>query len=341
LSSPCGPILVLANIFLPMAVGQIAGPQACAPCHRSQFEKQSISHHAKALRPIAESPLLEFFRKNPRPPQGDISYEVKENSVTAQAGPGPDALVARLVWAFGAGAQGITPVGTIDGRYIENRLSYYGAAHGLGLTFGHRARAATPDAELGIAQDSRTIFQCFNCHATGVQAGPNLTAMISGVTCERCHGPGQAHIAAAKSGAAPEAIRKMLLNPGRFAATAQIQMCGECHRLPVPGETSPEPEMEDPVSVRFAPIGLLASRCFVEGKQLSCLTCHDPHSDVIARTDQRYSERCRACHPPSATPASASQCPRAKNRDCLGCHMRQASLGPYLRFTDHRIRVYR
>jgi hypothetical protein len=77
---------------------------------------------------------------------------------------------------------------------------------------------------------------------------------------------------------------------------------------------------------------------FLESKRLGCTTCHDPHEDARVRTDAWYTERCTACH--AAAPKKGSACRRAAGEACLPCHMRQASLGPYLKFTDHRIRVY-
>jgi hypothetical protein len=324
-------VLGLTALFA--GVTAASGPEVCASCHPAESQKQMRSHHAQALHPIAESPLWAFFQTGPHPPGADdsLSYEARKIDVLVTASSGA---AASLQWAFGAGVQGITPVGILDGRFIEHRFSYYSGPRRLALTFGHPERAAA----LGIPQDNRTIFQCFNCHSTGAKPGPDLTEMRPGITCDRCHGPGDAHISAVKAGASPAAIRRSLVNPGRFPAKAVIETCGECHRLPAPGSDTPEPEIEDPVSVRFAPVGLLASRCYQKSKQLTCLTCHDPHDNTLPRAAATYTDRCRSCHvqPPSAK----SKCARTTNGDCLDCHMRQASLGPYLRFTDHRIRIY-
>ena len=304
------------------------GPEACAKCHPAEYRKQVRSHHAGALRPIAQSPIYELLLQSP--PRANLAYKARKDGVELTVDGG---LAAQLQWAFGDGAQGITPVGIQGGRYFEHRFSYYTGPRQFALTFGHPKRVSGVEAELGVLQETKTISRCFGCHAIATE----LTDIRPGVTCERCHGPGRAHVAAATAGAAADVIRRSLVNPGRFPAKAQIEICGACHRLPEPGGTSPEPELEDPVSVRFAPIGLMASRCFIASKRLSCVTCHDPHDNARPRSDPSYAEHCSACH---ATPAaSPSHCPRQTNPDCLFCHMRQAALGPYLRFTDHRIRV--
>jgi hypothetical protein len=98
------------------------------------------------------------------------------------------------------------------------------------------------------------------------------------------------------------------------------------------------PEQADPLSIRFAPVGLLASKCSLASKDLTCVTCHDPHGRPYPEKPE-YEKRCQSCH--ALAPSVASSCPRTENSQCLGCHMRKATPLPGLTFTDHRIRVYR
>jgi hypothetical protein len=314
------------------------GAQACAECHKANYEAQSASHHAHSLRRIEGTRLSTALLGAGRSPDGTLRYEQDGDKVAVSENGSTERAV--IEWAFGAGAQGSTPVGHFGDQYFEHRFSYYSRIHDLAPTFGHPPRVDTPIAELGMLQDSRTITRCFNCHATGVRqgpGGPELNGMLPGVQCERCHGPGSAHIEAAKQGGTQAAVQKEIVNPGRFSPKAQIEICGQCHRLATPG-TGDEPELETPVTVRFAPISLAASRCFRAGGKITCLTCHDPHADARPRSDFAYSEKCLSCH--AADVKGVKLCRRVQRENCLPCHMKQASLGPYLRFTDHRIRVY-
>ena len=319
------------------------GPEACAPCHSSQYDRQARARHARALRPILESTLPTLLGGHSFADRGDawLVYAAAPGGVAVTARKDGDQGFALLEWAFGAGSQGITPVGRYEGRYFEHRVSWYEEPKRLAVTFGHPSRGSgDARSALGLPQSDLVIYRCFHCHATGVErgsSGPDLAAMRPGVTCERCHGPGRTHAEAARAGRPKGEVARVILNPGRFPAKAQVEMCGECHRLPEPGEVSPAPEMLDPIAVRFQPIGLMASRCFLVSRNLSCLTCHDPHEDARPRARDFYAARCLACH---KTAASVRSCRRNKGQDCLPCHMRRTSPAPYLSFTDHRIRIY-
>lgn len=168
-----------------------------------------------------------------------------------------DQAAAVLEWTFGAGSHGLTPVGRFENAYFEHRVTYYLSVNALAATPGHPLKTPGSAREgLGKMQTAETAFRCFHCHATDVRAGaqgPDLSSMRPGVQCERCHGPGAAHVASARGGD-PEAARK-IDNPARLDSRGRIEMCGECHHLPNPDQNSLEPEKEELTSVRFQPIG--------------------------------------------------------------------------------------
>ena len=214
----CLALIAASSLALAASESGLAGPAKCGKCHAAQYEKQSRSRHARALRPIRESIWAA--------PAGGvtdrafaISYQPQAESVDVLVSSPSGGISASLTWAFGAGAQGLTPVGIENGRYFEHRFSYYSRPNRLARTFGHPARPETAASELGVPQEPKTIFECFNCHSTGAifgASGPDLSEMIPGVTCERCHGPGQAHVSAAETGASADVIRRSIVNPKRF-----------------------------------------------------------------------------------------------------------------------------
>lgn len=301
------------------------GSAACKSCHAEISARQEASHHAGALRPMAATEWPERLAETDLRERSGIAYRyarVREG-LRVTITQGPRTLEALLEWAFGSGAQAMTPVGRYQGAYFEHRISYYRSTDHPGRTIGHGgAPAVDPLAAFGVKQDATTIARCFGCHATNVGPGPELREMEAGVRCERCHGPGQAH----GSQPAKENIRR----------TKGMDLCAECHRQQEGAGATPE--VADPSSVRFQPVGLSVSRCFTKSGTMTCVTCHDPHQNARRDADH-YRAVCQGCHP-GAPVAAASACGRGKAESCLPCHMRATSPLQNLRFTDHRIRIY-
>ena len=166
------------------------GSAACGRCHTSQFESQSNTGHAHALR----------------------------RAQAADPGPGSHAQ-----WAFGAGAKATTWVSqTGEDAVVEHGLTYYAASKSLGVTPGHTSSA---DRAYRTLDPVATSLRCFRCHSTGpVALAANFKVQPSelGVHCEACHGPGRAH---AESGGAAA-----IQNPRRLTAVQINALCGACHR---------------------------------------------------------------------------------------------------------------
>ena len=345
--------LVRLVLFFLCSAAAIAVP-ACRECHSEIDSRQAESRHRHALEPILESPSAAVLLKEPiAEARGEIRYryQTSPNGLLLTTQRGSQTASAIIEWAFGAGAVGRTVVGRFRGQYFEHRLSYYTELGRPSLTPGQPPETpVTAEAAIGELQSPDLAFRCFNCHATNVKkadAGPDLSEAIPGIHCERCHGPGTAHVTAAHGHKPAAEIRSSIFDPRRLPPKAIVEVCGECHRAPKPGQLSSTPELDDPLAVRYQPFGLMASRCFIESKQLSCLTCHDPHDNARRKDDAFYTHRCLSCHDNEKrvasriTKARQSACKRALKENCLPCHMQRVTPAPYLTFTDHRIRIYR
>lgn len=323
------------------ASGLRAAPE-CPECHAEIARKQALSRHAKTLSRFEGSHLAALLASSPLPEKNGYQFDYGASMVTVRRN--TERATGTLEWAFGANAYGLTAVGRFEGLYYEHRVSFYLAPGKPGITPGHSTAPPRTAADaLGVLKLPQDIYQCFDCHSTGLirdaAGGPDLSKITPGVTCERCHGPGQRHVEAVRAGRPLAEIRKAIFfNGGRLLAKESVEFCGGCHRLPEPGRQSFQPEIDNPISVRFQPVGLMASPCFRESKRLSCLTCHDPHENAVRNNAESYVEKCMQCHSSSTPPAV--RCRRSEKQDCLPCHMRKATPLPYLTFTDHRIRIY-
>jgi hypothetical protein len=247
--------------------------------------------HPQALRPYDG----EKFAGRTLREKGGITYTYTRQGVRIEKD--GEQVEAMIAWMFGGGRQAMTPVLQWNGEWVEHRVSWYRGPDKLSLTPGH-SFATPPDAgaALGVVQGAQNAQRCFGCHRTGDAPG---------VQCAACHDPQAEHPAKASRG---------------------VALCAQCHRSPSPLAASRTPEIDDPMSVRFAPVGLQASRCFSSGA-LTCVSCHDPHQPAKADVDAV----CQGCHRPKSHAGKAMS-------GCASCHMPKASPAPFLEFTDHRIR---
>jgi hypothetical protein len=225
-------------------------------------------------------------------------------------------------WAFGAGEQAITFVTRIDPEhYLEEGATWYKRLNGYDRTPG----AATPAGTRYRTFDPAAgILRCFSCHSSGSVALSNDEAIVAhelGVRCEACHGPAAEH--------ARDPARILPNNPGKFSATRLNEFCGNCHRMPVgPDET---PDLRNPWNARHQPLLLAASACFQRSQgRLTCLTCHSPHAP-LEHNLVAYNPACIKCH------AAAKHSRPVAGQACAACHMPPVRPTPHLTFADHRI----
>jgi formate-dependent nitrite reductase cytochrome c552 subunit len=230
---------------------------------------------------------------------------------------------------------------TYDGsgwRYLS--LTYY-AAHGWDFSPMHElgdAEARKKNAA-GWPVSVEELRKCYGCHSTRLEfRGASLdTARTElGVRCESCHGPGRAHVEAARAEASDLAIN----NPKKWSTESFMALCEQCHNpnSTLDGVISGIPEdPASPATVKYHVHGLQQSRCFRESQgALRCTTCHDPHGP--AESDPKFYEaRCLGCHQPKR--AGQVACPVNPSADCLSCHMPKVPVEKHTKFADHWIRA--
>jgi hypothetical protein len=333
------------------------GPKVCAECHPGEAALHSLSGHARTLSPAGRRAIARRLNgtsvADPELPDVLWSYRFHEDSlyIARKAPDTVDECIAE--YALGSGRHAMTFVSMIDPdmpAFLEHRLTYYTRDGVLALTPGHDAKPPPPGLTVhGGVPPSRDARSCFACHATQLAAtgdrGIDEKTMIPNVSCERCHGPGRAHVAAARRGA-PEAELALPLGPGRWSPPELLRFCGECHRHPA-GPRPDQIRRGDPNLARFQPIGIAMSKCYQQtGGKLSCLTCHDPHARASSNRVS-YDPQCLNCHgdqaataePTSGSPARTVACPVSPRAGCVECHMPRVDLDGHLSLTDHWIRI--
>ena len=343
-----------------------AGPRACFECHPAEAALYSRSGHATTLRAASRLELSRQLHGTQvvDPEFGDVSwhYAFRDGRlhIERKAPDRVDEFIAE--YAFGSGRHATTFVNMIDPdlpAIFEHRLTHYTKSNEMAITPGHDAHPPPPGLTVfGGALPARASQGCFACHVTVLSARENdqridEQLMIPNVSCERCHGPGRAHVSAARRRAA-ESELALPFGPDRWQSDALLKLCGSCHRHPS-GAPAGKVRADDPQMARYQPVGLSQSRCFKESNgALSCVSCHDPHARASTNR-AAYDLVCLSCHRGGANDHRVSResldtdkrsqatarrfCPVSPGARCVECHMPKVDAGQHVLFSDHWIRV--
>ena len=201
---------------------------------------------------------------------------------------------------------------------------------------------------------SRIIHaRCFECHASfiksvGQPTGPDgqsdsldRSSMILGIDCERCHGPGAAHVDfhTQNPGVKQPAIISQF---SKLTRQQRIDFCSVCHAgitgvmtkstfffkpgdtlaMYTSGQLFHAYQDAASVDVHGNQVKLLtSSKCFFSSK-IECKTCHSMHSDA-AKSLAAWSNKCLTCHSTANHNFCkiAEQVGPAIKTDCIDCHM--------------------
>ena len=261
-----------------------------------------------------------------------------------------------------------------DGTLIELPLAWYAE---LGGHWG-----MNPGYDNPHPMTRRTIaYECMFCHngypEIPVTAHRDLAAspvysdpLPEGIDCQRCHGPGAAHVRAAQSaGASLQKIRGLILNPTNLSKARQMEVCEQCHlettSRPLPDRIrhydqqpfgyaateplanfnsyfgrDPEKAHTDNFEIVNAPYRLRQSQCYLKSRgALTCETCHNPHDlHKGPQSISYYTSKCMKCHQ-TDLPAQVALHRHPKSNDCVTCHMPQRRTEDVVHvvMTDHLI----
>ncbi|HEV7992032.1 MAG TPA: multiheme c-type cytochrome [Gemmatimonadaceae bacterium] len=324
----------------PVTAMNAVGDAACLSCHRQYGTFEHTAHRLTSRRAVRAAIAGSFTAGENllRTSNPALSYRLDSTAAgfvqTAVMGDPPNVnehseLIALVV---GSGRKGQTYLYAHGDRLFELPVSYWtslgkwinspGYLDGS-VNFG---RPATP--------------RCLECHSTWFQTRADsqlsnrydTTTAILGITCEKCHGAGAAHVARERSPL--RVLGPAILNPARLSRARQIDGCAQCHggagQLEdaafsyLPSQplgrhlTLDRPPPGSQVDVHGNQVALLArSRCF-QASSMTCATCHDVHR--TQRDPTELSSRCLTCHQPQRhTPLPALG--RALAGRCVDCHM--------------------
>lgn len=336
------------------------GNEACAKCHAEIARRYANTPMANTSGVVKrDTPSGEFFHQ-----ASGVRYRIsKEPGKNKDAvwlsyerkGDAPLQGRVQLHYFIGSNAAGRSFLFAPDRFLFQAPVTWYAQTKKWDASPGYEA-----DRELRL---NRPVdANCLYCHAS--QAQPIYGALNryaeppfkqSGISCERCHGPGSLH-------AAGKAPMVMMVNPAKLDAARRDAVCAQCHlsgaarvELPRrrlafyrPGERLadyvsyfvPEQQSEAGLKVNSHVEKLAQSVCAQKaGERMSCLSCHDPHSVPETRERAAYFRgKCLSCHQTATLPANERHNVQA---DCITCHMPKTGTtdGGHGVMTDHSIQL--
>ena len=349
------------------------GAARCATCHEGMHRKWSGARHSKMLQPASAATVIGDFSK------GSVTLRGVRFALERDA----DRFVIRGAFPT-AREQSLSVDYTLGSRRVQHYLSTLpdGRIVVLPPTWDvvrgewfHNLDIVNPDE---ATHNPVQVWNsnCFGCHVSAEAKGFDpatsrykTTWTDFGTNCERCHGPGAAHVARYANTAAPSAAPSAIVVPTRLTAERATMVCAQCHSLrdlTVPGFVAGAdyfdhfaPVLEygqksdkDPAywtdgrPRRFSndAIGFWQSACYLTGNA-TCTTCHsDPHEPDVDRNPQldvANNGLCAKCHAPIVRDLTrhTRHAPDSAGSACIACHMPRTVISLRSRMPDHTISV--
>jgi Flp pilus assembly protein TadD len=346
------------------------GIKSCVGCHQDIYKTFLETGKGRSFHLPSPDNIIENFKATPvYDKYSDLNYQAfwrgPEMYMAEFRLQGQDTVhyrAEKVEYVIGSGNQTRSYLYETNGYFYEMPLTWY---------VGKKIWDLSPGYEKGANSGfNRTIGQnCMECHNSDVHFVPNsvnkFTSVGMGMSCEKCHGPGEAHVKLMTAGS-KESIHKgidlSIVNPAKLPVQLQFDVCRQCH---LEGLTVPKAG-KDVLNFRpgmalagfadvFVPVSnlqspefgfashaerLQQSACFIKsGEKLTCNTCHNPHKTLKGNPVSFYNEKCLSCHQQKNLPEDHRTL-KVDETNCVKCHMPKSGTTdiPHVSSTDHFIR---
>jgi predicted CXXCH cytochrome family protein len=350
------------------AARAFVGAQACVSCHQKIHDTWKSGRHSKMLQPATTATVKGDFSKG--------SVTLRGTRFPLRATNGEYFITSSL-----AGSEQEHRVEyTLGSRRIQHYLTTIekGMIIVLPPTWDVQRQAWLHNMDIVRPDENhqRPVQQwnkdCVGCHvsqqennyrpATGEYS---TTWRDFGTSCERCHGPGSAHVQAFTRTEHPPAGEGLIVRPTRLDPGTSSMICAQCHSLrnavdpdyeagrnyydhfmprleydPSPGLDAPYWPDGRPRRFSNDAIGLWQSECFLRGRA-TCTSCHqDLHEPDVDRNPQLASGNntlCTGCHQAIGTRLSAHtrHAAASAGSSCVECHMPKTVVSIKSTMRDH------
>ncbi|MEE3369079.1 MAG: multiheme c-type cytochrome [Planctomycetota bacterium] len=353
------------------------GSAACRECHSEIYQTYQQHPMAQSMAAVEAASEIEDYRvgtefQRPKSRQyrvertaegvfhHELGLSIDGETIYDQKVP--------VHFAVGSGRRGRSYLTQQDGTLLVSAISWYTAEKCWDLSPGYQPGKHQRFERVATAR-------CLECHAGRIAyQGTATTDLVQhyksvpfvefGIGCERCHGPGESHVARHRDDLS--AVTDSIVNPAKLNPFRRDAVCNQCHlqgaghQLRVgrryqdfrPGDHLGDNWTlfvmgtgvgEEGGTVAISHVEQMqSSSCYRESQgKLGCASCHDPHSvPDESRRREHFNSRCARCHEQigCALPLSERQAAPSQG-SCIDCHMPRLSAAdvPHTVQTDHRL----
>jgi hypothetical protein len=201
-------------------------------CHPAEVEGYSRSAMAHSLRRTAQEP------------EGTLSAH--GSTITMHSSPtgywqhwenGGDSSDYRVDYVVGSGNHASGYLIDIGGHLFQSPVAFYASRKSYDLAPGYE-NVPDPDFTRPVSEE------CVLCHSgTARHVSGTLNQYRSpifpaeAITCERCHGPAERHLADPRAGT--------IVNPAKLEPAARDSVCEQCHLFGAARVTNPGKKLSD------------------------------------------------------------------------------------------------
>ena len=342
------------------------GTQQCIDCHRDQHASYLNTTHSVATTktdPDSEPASEEFehalsgHRYEIERKDGDLIHreilrdaDGKKISATEQV----------IAYSVGSGTHGKSYLFQSGDFVAQSPLTWYRDTGSWHMSPGY-------DTAIHKSFRRKITTECLFCHVGSIDQKEHnpyqFEIMETTIGCERCHGPGELHVAKYQHDPDATGADNTIVNPGKLERRLSQAICQQCHlqgacMATVSGKQEwdyrpglPLTDFRIDYQYRLGNeqmriVGhveqMHESVCYQQTETLTCTTCHDPHHPVAAENRiDFYRATCLKCHEDQSCGKSLEQRMQLADNNCYQCHMPKADTNvAHAAFHHHRIGIH-
>jgi predicted CXXCH cytochrome family protein len=391
--APPAPVSVSGEPTVPASAAEFVGSNACRDCHVKEFDAWQNSQHALAMQVATEATVLGDFADASFEYAGIRSSFFRRGDEFVVKTDGPDGALAEFPVRHTFGVYPLQQylVELPGGRLQALSIAWDSRPADKG---GQRWFHLYPDERIDhrdelhwTRRQQNWNYMCADCHSTNLQKNYDARSdsyatswsEIS-VGCEACHGPGSAHIDAARragAGGGDNARAGLTvalderrgvtwsIDPATGNASRsrvrdserEIGVCAQCHSRR--GQFSNDYRAGESLTDHYLPALLTDGLYYADGQQrdevynwgsflssrmyargVTCSDCHDPHTQRLRADGNAV---CAQCHLASKYDSAEHHfhVTGGAGSACADCHMKTETYMVVDPRHDHSFRIPR